>query len=169
MTAARQRATAIYLIDKYALRAGNEKGEDEADTVGCCSLRCEHISLDKSGKVTFDFLGKDSIRYYKEIDDIHPQVFKNLRMFKGGDKKDVDTLFDRVTVCSLRQTVQAASTDLGIDLFVERSSARLHEGLDSQGVPYLQCLNAFRANVVVLQFLGKCARTGEGECIQCRE
>lgn len=169
MTAARQRATAIYLIDKYALRAGNEKGEDEADTVGCCSLRCEHISLDKSGKVTFDFLGKDSIRYYKEIDDIHPQVFKNLRMFKGGDKKDVDTLFDRVTVCSLCQTVQAASTDLGIDLFVEHSFARIHERLDSQGVPYLQCLDAFRANAVVLQFLGKCARTGEGECIQCRE
>jgi DNA topoisomerase-1 len=27
-----------YLIDKLALRVGNEKGEDEADTKGCCSL-----------------------------------------------------------------------------------------------------------------------------------
>lgn len=27
-------ATACYLIDKLALRVGNEKGEDEADTVG---------------------------------------------------------------------------------------------------------------------------------------
>ena len=90
-------------------------------------------------------------------------------MFKGGDKKDVDTLFDRVTVCSLRQTAQAESTDPGIDLFVERPSARVHEGLDSQGVPYLQCFDAFRANVVVLQIFGKCARTGEGECIQCCE
>src|SRR5258708_15490008 len=140
--AERQRATAIYLIDKYALRAGNEKGEDEADTVGCCSLRCEHISLDKSGKVTFDFLGKDSIRYFKEIDDIHPQVFKNLRMFKGGDRKDVDTLFDRVTVCSLHEPVLAPSTDLGVDIIVERSSARVHEGLDGQGVPYLQRFDA---------------------------
>lgn len=34
----RQLATALYFIDKLALRAGNEKGEDEADTVGCCSL-----------------------------------------------------------------------------------------------------------------------------------
>jgi len=167
--AVRQRATAIYLVDKYALRAGNEKGEDEADTVGCCSLRCEHISLDKSGKVTFDFLGKDSIRYYKEIDDIHPQVFKNLRMFKGGDKKDIDPLFDRVTVCSLRETVHAASTDLGIDFFVERPSARIHEGLNSQGVPYLQCLHTLRANASGIQFLGKCARAGEGQCVQCRE
>lgn len=41
----RQRAVAIYFIDRLALRAGNEKGEDEADTVGCCSLRVEHIKL----------------------------------------------------------------------------------------------------------------------------
>ena len=39
------RATALYFIDKLALRAGNEKDTDEtADTVGCCSLRVEHIS-----------------------------------------------------------------------------------------------------------------------------
>ena len=41
----RQRATAIFLIDKLALRVGGEKGDDEADTVGCCSLRVEHISF----------------------------------------------------------------------------------------------------------------------------
>lgn len=39
----RQLGTATYLIDKLALRVGNEKDEDEADTVGCCSLRVEHI------------------------------------------------------------------------------------------------------------------------------
>ncbi len=39
------RAVAMYFIDKLALRAGNEKDSDEtADTVGCCSLRVEHIS-----------------------------------------------------------------------------------------------------------------------------
>ena len=41
----RQRAVALYFIDKLALRAGHEKEEGEtADTVGCCSLRVEHIS-----------------------------------------------------------------------------------------------------------------------------
>ena len=41
----RQRAVAMYFIDKLALRAGHEKDEGEsADTVGCCSLRVEHIS-----------------------------------------------------------------------------------------------------------------------------
>jgi len=32
-------ATALYFIDKLALRAGHEKDEDEADTVGCCTLK----------------------------------------------------------------------------------------------------------------------------------
>ncbi|MCP9260382.1 DNA topoisomerase I, mitochondrial [Dirofilaria immitis] len=56
-----------------ALRAGNEKDVDEAaDTVGCCSLRCEHIKLhekldDSDYVVEFDFLGKDSIRYYNKV------------------------------------------------------------------------------------------------------
>nr|CAD7460203.1 unnamed protein product [Timema tahoe] len=50
----RQRAVALYFIDKLALRAGNEKDEDQADTVGCCSLRVEHISLleHKDGEYT---------------------------------------------------------------------------------------------------------------------
>ena len=40
----RQRAVAMYFIDKLNLSAGKEKdGSDEADTVGCCSLRIVHI------------------------------------------------------------------------------------------------------------------------------
>lgn len=34
-----QMGTAMYFIDKLALRAGHEKDEDEADTVGCCNLK----------------------------------------------------------------------------------------------------------------------------------
>lgn len=92
----RQRATAMYFIDKLALRAGNEKGDDEADTVGCCSLRCEHITLEPPSFIIFDFLGKDSIRYYNRV-SVEEQVFKNIRIFKEG-KADSDGLFDRVEV-----------------------------------------------------------------------
>jgi len=92
----RQRATTMYFIDKLALRAGNEKGEDEADTVGCCSLRCEHVTLEAPDFIIFDFLGKDSIRYYNRV-QVEPQVFKNIRIFKEN-KNDDDNLFDRVTV-----------------------------------------------------------------------
>ena len=37
--ATQQMAVALYFIDVLALRAGHEKEEDEADTVGCCTLK----------------------------------------------------------------------------------------------------------------------------------
>jgi DNA topoisomerase-1 len=75
--------TATYLIDKLALRVGNEKEEDEADTVGCCSLRVEHIQTKENDTVVFDFLGKDSMRYYNEVQLEH-QVWKNIKIFQKG-------------------------------------------------------------------------------------
>ncbi|SMR52998.1 unnamed protein product [Zymoseptoria tritici ST99CH_1E4] len=100
--AERQRATAVYLIDRFALRAGNEKSDDEADTVGCCSLKFENISLSPPNKVIFDFLGKDSIRFYNEV-EVDPQVFKNLKIFKRSPKKEGDEIFDRLTTSSLNK------------------------------------------------------------------
>lgn len=93
----RQRATALYFVDRLALRAGNEKGEDEADTVGCCSLRFEHVTLKPPNKVIFDFLGKDSMRFHQEV-DVDAQVFKNIKIFKAEPKKTGDDLFDRLNV-----------------------------------------------------------------------
>jgi len=40
VTRLRMWATAMYFVDVSALQDGNEKGEDEVNTVGCCSLRC---------------------------------------------------------------------------------------------------------------------------------
>lgn len=102
MMADRQRATAIYLIDQFALRAGNEKGEDEADTVGCCSLKFQHITLRPPETVIFDFLGKDSIRFYDEV-KVDPQVFKNLKLFKKEPKTTGDDIFDRLTTSALNK------------------------------------------------------------------
>ena len=41
----RQMGVALYFIDVLALRAGHEKDEDEADTVGCCTLKVSTGSL----------------------------------------------------------------------------------------------------------------------------
>ena len=82
-----QLAVACYLIDKLALRVGNEKGEDEADTVGCCSFRCEHVEVSEeegksSGKfVSVDFLGMDSMRYQKTV-EVHEIVYDAMKRFK---------------------------------------------------------------------------------------
>jgi len=64
----KQRATTLWIIDKLALRVGNEKSEDEADTVGCCSLRWEHVEPREPLTLHFDFLGKDCVRFEKDVD-----------------------------------------------------------------------------------------------------
>lgn len=110
----RQMATAMYLIDKFALRAGNEKDTDnEADTVGCCSLKYEHITLREPDIVIFDFLGKDSIRYYDEC-QVDRQVFKNLKMFKKPPKEEGDDIFDRVNVSLTRLGSVLTKADLNM-------------------------------------------------------
>lgn len=58
----RQLAVTTYLVDALALRAGGEKDEDLADTVGVCTLRVNHATFYEPNRVYFDFLGKDAIR-----------------------------------------------------------------------------------------------------------
>ncbi|XP_076243458.1 DNA topoisomerase 1 [Calliopsis andreniformis] len=116
----RQRAVALYFIDKLALRAGNEKDEDQADTVGCCSLRVEHISLheQKDGReyvVVFDFLGKDSIRYYNEV-PVEKRVFKNLQLFMEN-KSPGDDLFDRLNTTVMNKHLNELMEGLTAKVF----------------------------------------------------
>ncbi|MHB0857166.1 MAG: DNA topoisomerase I [Anaerolineae bacterium] len=60
-------ATACYLIDALCLRVGDEKDPDEADTVGATTLRPEHVTVREDGIVAFQFLGKDSVEWNKEL------------------------------------------------------------------------------------------------------
>uniref|UniRef100_A0A672JBG0 DNA topoisomerase I n=1 Tax=Salarias fasciatus TaxID=181472 RepID=A0A672JBG0_SALFA len=106
---------------KLALRAGNEKEEGEtADTVGCCSLRVEHIKLypkmdEQEYVVEFDFLGKDSIRYYNKI-PVEKRVFKNLQLFLEN-KQPEDDLFDRLNTSILNKHLQELMDGLTAKVF----------------------------------------------------
>ncbi|KAM7414136.1 hypothetical protein PAMA_019112 [Pampus argenteus] len=117
----RQRAVALYFIDKLALRAGNEKEEGEtADTVGCCSLRVEHITLHEQldGNecvVEFDFLGKDSIRYYNKVPVIR-KVFKNVKLFLEN-KEPGDELFDRLNTTMMNKHLSSLMPGLTAKVF----------------------------------------------------
>uniref|UniRef100_A0A8D0ATC8 DNA topoisomerase I n=1 Tax=Sander lucioperca TaxID=283035 RepID=A0A8D0ATC8_SANLU len=117
----RQRAVALYFIDKLALRAGNEKEEGEtADTVGCCSLRVEHITLHEKLEgnecvVEFDFLGKDSIRYYNKVPVVR-KVFKNLKLFLVN-KQPGDDLFDRLNTAMLNKHLSSLMPGLTAKVF----------------------------------------------------
>jgi len=117
ITAIRQRATAMYFIDRLALRAGNEKKEgEEADTVGCCSLRFEHIKLGPSNVVHFDFLGKDSIRYQNTV-TVEVQVYKNLKVFRRHSETEKDQLFDRVNTQELNKHLSSYMEGLTAKVF----------------------------------------------------
>jgi len=131
----RQRAVAIYFIDKLALRAGNEKDEDEADTVGCCSLRIEHIKLHKyvesigENVVEFDFLGKDSIRYNNSV-SVDKRVYKNLVLFMEN-KNPEDELFDRLNTSILNTYLNEVMEGLSAKVFRTYNASRtLQDQLD---------------------------------------
>nr|XP_003223976.2 PREDICTED: DNA topoisomerase I, mitochondrial [Anolis carolinensis] len=131
----RQISVALYFIDRLALRAGNEKEKGEtADTVGCCSLRVEHITLHprlggKGNVVEFDFLGKDCIRYYNQV-PVEKQVFKNLQLFMEN-KDPRDCLFDRLSTTSLNKHLQDLMDGLTAKVFrTYNASITLQEQLD---------------------------------------
>ncbi|PIA50017.1 hypothetical protein AQUCO_01300624v1 [Aquilegia coerulea] len=111
----RQIAVATYLIDKLALRAGNEKDDDEADTVGCCTLKFENVTLVPPNKLQFDFLGKDSIRYFNTV-DVELPVYKAIGHFKSG-KKEGDDLFDKLDTSKLNAHLKELMPGLTAKVF----------------------------------------------------
>jgi DNA topoisomerase-1 len=117
----RQMATALYFIDKLALRAGHEKDEDEADTVGCCTLKCENVECIPPNFIKFDFLGKDSIRYENTVEVEH-KVFENVANFKAKGpgtraKSDTDQLFDEFDAQDLNTRLKDLMEGLSVKVF----------------------------------------------------
>ena len=105
----------LYFIDNFALRVGNEKGEDEADTVGVTSLRVEHIVLLDNNKIKLDFLGKDSVRYNRTL-EVEPQVYKNIKEFTEN-KKQTDQLFDLINPNDINKYLQSFMKNLTAKVF----------------------------------------------------
>ena len=110
-----QLAVTTYLVDKLALRAGGEKDEDLADTVGVCTLRAGHIKFMDDNVIEFDFLGKDSIQYLQQhkIDEV---AYKCLQRFVQGKGPDVD-IFDHVDPQKVNAHLQTLMPGLTIKVF----------------------------------------------------
>ncbi|KAL4402884.1 DNA topoisomerase 1 [Malassezia pachydermatis] len=83
-------ATIVWLIDNFSLRAGNEKGEDEAETFGVCSLRCGHATLVPPNKLNLSFLGKDSMKFDETLTISNHDVYKNIGTFLTTDGTKVN-------------------------------------------------------------------------------
>eukprot|EP00808_Paulinella_micropora_P022529 g41298.t1 len=129
-----QRSTAMYLIDVLALRVGNEKDLSErADTVGCCSLRVEHIKFCEDDHIELDFLGKDSMRYYNKV-KVDPQVYKNLQAFSRNKGADKD-IFDQLNTSELNKHLSSLMPKLTAKVFrTYNASITLEAELKKQDV-----------------------------------
>ncbi|CAJ2673951.1 unnamed protein product [Trifolium pratense] len=110
-----QIAVATYFIDKLALRAGNDKDDDEADTVGCCTLKVENVTAEGNNKLKFDFLGKDSIRYENTVEVLLP-VYNAILKFQK-DKRPGDQLFDKLDTTILNNHLKELMPNLTAKFF----------------------------------------------------
>ena len=90
-------ATVCYLIYRTAMRVGDEKDPDEADTVGATTLRKEHINI-TDNTIEFDFLGKDSVRWKETVkaEGNDKQFQENLKILIQN-KKPKDEIFEDIT------------------------------------------------------------------------
>ncbi len=90
-------ATVCYLIYRTAMRVGDEKDPDEADTVGATTLRKEHINITEN-TIEFDFLGKDSVRWKETVkaEGNDKQFQENLKRLIQN-KKPKDEIFEDIT------------------------------------------------------------------------
>ena len=129
----RQLATAMWVIDRLALRVGGEKDtEEEADTVGCCSLRVEHLKFDpnqegvENKEIELEFLGKDSMlfkqtidfgsRLYTENNGMGEQVYENFKLF-CKKKKQSDDVFSDLTPTILNAHLKGIMEGLTAKVF----------------------------------------------------
>ncbi|KAG7359115.1 DNA topoisomerase IB [Nitzschia inconspicua] len=136
----KQLATAVWVIDRLALRVGGEKDtEEEADTVGCCSLRREHFHFDPNNEggdnkeIELEFLGKDSMLFkqtidfgatmYNEENGMGVQVYENLKSF-CSKKKPTDEVFDAINPTLLNNHLKQFMDGLSAKVFRTYNASR---------------------------------------------
>jgi DNA topoisomerase I len=122
----RQLGVAMWVIDVLALRVGGEKGDDEADTVGCCSLRVEHMRfVDKDDpenyEIELEFLGKDSMLFRQTINfaqygDLAKTVYQCLKSF-CAHKKPTDEVFETLSPPVLNKHLSSLMDGLTAKVF----------------------------------------------------
>jgi DNA topoisomerase-1 len=115
-------ATVAYLIFRLAMRVGDEKDPDEADTVGASTLRLEHIKFKNEGGreiIEFNFLGKDSVPWQKSLaidSDETKALASSLKKFMQG-KKPEDQIFDGINSRKVNEFLQTIMPGLTAKVF----------------------------------------------------
>ena len=81
-------ACAVRLLDRGFFRVGGEDYAVENETYGLATMRKEHVTLERSGAITFDYPAKSGQRRIQSLVD--PDVFEVVKQLKrrrgGGDE-----------------------------------------------------------------------------------
>ena len=140
-------ATVAYLILKLAMRVGDEKDPEEADTVGASTLRVEHIEFPQVNDrqiIEFNFLGKDSVPWQKrlEVDSEDTRaLYKNLKKFMQG-KKPGDPIFDGINSRKVNAFLQQIMPGLTAKVFRTCIATRVVQRQLSNAKVYKNSLEA---------------------------
>ena len=143
----RMLATACYLIDVLCLRVGDEKGPNEADTVGATTLRPEHVTLHPDGTAELEFLGKDSVLWHKRI-PLPPVVWRNLEELvqnarpsnsagngKPHPTRDRPQIFPDIGSGDVNAYLSEIVPGLTVKVFrTHHATQRVHDSLAASGV-----------------------------------
>jgi len=126
----RKVATVSWLILKPNMRVGDEKDPDEADTVGAITLRPEHIKIE-GDVIQFDFLGKDSVRWVKNVKAPASAIW-NIEEFMKTSKEH---LFEGVDSKKVSRFLSEKMPGLTAKVFrTWRCTATVKEELEKSGV-----------------------------------
>ena len=148
----RKVATVCWLILYPNMRVGDEKDPDEADTVGAITLRAEHIRV-VGDTLHFDFLGKDSVRWVKQV-EAPPEVIRNIDYFAKNSK---EYLFEGIDSKNVSRFLSEKMSGLTAKVFrTWRCTKTVKEELQKSGVTkedpdYLKAHAAKEANLKVAE------------------
>ncbi|MCW4009978.1 MAG: DNA topoisomerase I [Candidatus Bathyarchaeota archaeon] len=148
----RKVATVCWLILNPNMRVGDEKDPEEADTVGAITLRKEHITI-LGDTLHFDFLGKDSVRWVKEV-QAPAEVIENIRYFSENSK---EYLFEGIDSKKVSRFLSEKMPKLTAKVFrTWRCTKTLKEELEKRGVKkddpeYVKKFAAKMANLKVAE------------------
>ena len=150
----RQVATVCYLIDRLGMRVGDEKDEDEADTVGASTLRVEHVKLE-GDTVEFDFLGKDSVQWRKR-DSPSAAVIRNLDQFTRGKSPELE-IFHNVSSSMVNEFLSSIVPGVTAKVFrTYHATAKTEDALRSKDVRHadelVKLYHAREANLKAAEF-----------------
>lgn len=118
-----QLGTVLWLIDNHGIRPGDERTEDQADTVGASTLRVGHVKLLSENKIKFEFLGKDSIKFDKSM-VVPPLIYDNFKKLVSG-RSNGSQVFNMISAGSMNAYLKQFDTKFSNKVFRTRLASHI--------------------------------------------